>query len=399
VILVVVVVVVLLSASQEQPTPCSDRAACVTAAESALAAKDYERFHDLAWAAYRKGKGNDPELMLLVARAQSLSGRPLDALVMLERIAALGAATDAATSEDFARVRALPRWSELSARLKAPSTSADAPSPKEKAPPSKEKAPSPNEKAPSPNEKAPSPKKEAPSPKEKAPSSKEEAPSSSARAPSTKARFSFTTILTPTALAHDAVSQRFLIADRKARRIAVVDGNSGNVATLVGAQGALGEIGGMAIDPQEGDLWVVSTGDDGPMLHKLQLISGRMLASVPLRLEDPIAAMAHVRRVGLVVADRKGVIWRVRSDGRTDKLGALEYVPLALAADARGRLYVAAGTSRLARFAVDTALRRIDTIEIDPSIPVDAPFVVVDGALRFVVPGDGDFQLRSVNVK
>jgi hypothetical protein len=395
-VILVVVVVALLSAFQETSTPCSDRSACITAAESALAAKDYERFHDLAWAAYRKGKSNDAEVMLLVARAQSLSGRPLDALVMLERIAALGAATDAATSEDFARVRALPRWFELSERLKARSPNERAPSPKEAAPSSKEKAPSSKEKAPSSKETAPSSKEEAPSAKEKAPSAKEKAPSSSARAPSS---FSFTTILTPTALAHDAVSQRFLIADRKARRIAVVDGNTGNVATLVGAQGALGEIGGMAIDPQEGDLWVVSTGDDGRMLHKLQLISGRMLSSVPLRLEDPIAAMAHVRRVGLVVADRKGVIWRVRSDGRTDKLGALEYVPLALAADARGRLYVAAGTSRLARFAVDTTLRRIDTIEIDPSIPVDAPFVVADGALRFVVPGDGDFQLRSVNVK
>ena len=67
-------------------------------AEAAREAGDYEAFHDFAWAAYREGTSNDPELMLLVARAQSLSGRPGDALVMLERIAAVGASTDAATS-------------------------------------------------------------------------------------------------------------------------------------------------------------------------------------------------------------------------------------------------------------------------------------------------------------
>ena len=48
----------------------------------------------------------------MLARAQSLSGRPLDALVMLQRLAA-GLATDAATSDDFRRVRALPGWEDF----------------------------------------------------------------------------------------------------------------------------------------------------------------------------------------------------------------------------------------------------------------------------------------------
>ena len=59
------------------------------------------------------------------------------------------------------------------------------------------------------------------------------------------------------------MSKRFIIADRKARRIAVIDGTTGQVATLVGAQGDLGDIGGITIDPRQGDLWVVSSGDDG----------------------------------------------------------------------------------------------------------------------------------------
>ncbi len=210
---------------------------------------------------------------------------------------------------------------------------------------------------------------------------------------------SFTTVLTPTAIAHDAVSQRFLIADRKARRIAVVDGNSGHVATLVGAQGALGDIGGMAIDPRQGDLWVASATDDGATLHKLQLISGRVLSSVPLKLEDPIITMAHVRGVGLIAADSDGVIWRIRPDGNTSKLTALEYVPSMLASDAQGRLYVSAGTSRLARFTVGSTLRRVDTVEVESSIPAEVPFIVIGRNLNFVVPVEGGFELRTVNVK
>ncbi len=61
-------------------------ASCRALAVEAQQRQDFETFHDLAWAAYRKGRANDPEMMLLVARAQSLSGRPGDALVMLERV-------------------------------------------------------------------------------------------------------------------------------------------------------------------------------------------------------------------------------------------------------------------------------------------------------------------------
>jgi hypothetical protein len=431
-VIVVVVLLALLSTSQDQPSLCADRSGCQTMAESALAAKDYERFHDLAWAAYRKGKSNDPQLMLLVARAQSLSGRPLDALVMLERLAALGATTDAATSEDFARVRALPRWNEVAssfspsaAKAASEDKAANAategkakPAAEEKPKGAKEEKPAkavaedkPAEAAAAEKSKAvaekPKPaaeEKPKPAAEEKPKGAAEEKPSSAAKAasegkPAPKAPLSFTTVLTPTAIAHDAVSQRFLIADRKARRIAVVDGNNGHVATLVGAQGALGDIGGMAIDSRQGDLWVASATDDGATLHKLQLISGRVISSVPLKIEDPIIAMAHVRGVGLIAADSGGVIWRIRPDGNTSKLAALEYVPSVLASDAQGRLYVSAGTSRLARFTVGSTLRKVDTVEIESSIPADVPFIVIGRNLNFVVPVEGGFELRTVNVK
>ena len=72
-----------------------------------------------AWRAAQKGRPNDPALMYLLAWAQSLSGRPGDALVMLRRIAELGVPTDAAENDDFRRVRVLPGWAELEARIAA----------------------------------------------------------------------------------------------------------------------------------------------------------------------------------------------------------------------------------------------------------------------------------------
>jgi hypothetical protein len=155
----------------------------------------------------------------------------------------------------------------------------------------------------------------------------------------------------------------------------------------------------MAIDPREGDLWVVSTNGDGSALHKVQLISGRIRSTIPLKLERSVTAMAYARGAGLIVADESGIVWRVGTDGTATRLAALEYVPLGLATDASGRLYVAAGTSRLARFSVGATLRRIDTVEIDPAIPAAAPFVVLGNRLNFVVPTDGTFTIRSVALK
>src|SRR5438093_3921614 len=88
--------------------------------ELALAAADrgeYETFHDLAWRTVQTGPRNDPALMYLLARAQALSGRPHDALVMLERLADMGVASDAATNDDFRRTRELPGWPGLAARV------------------------------------------------------------------------------------------------------------------------------------------------------------------------------------------------------------------------------------------------------------------------------------------
>ena len=369
---------------------CDDLSSCRAQAAAAKDAGDFEAFHDLAWATLNHGEKNDPELMLLVARAQSLSGRPGDALVMLERIAALGAPTDAATSEDFARVRALPRWPEVAGKFEA-MAAAETPE-KEPALPAKEPA--------LPAKPTALPAKD-PAPPAKDPALPPKDPALPPKEPALPAKpLVFTTVLTPEALAYDAVSRRFVIADRKARRVAIIDEHTGQVSTLVGEQGGLGEIGGMAIDPQQGDLWVVSTGDDdAPALHRVQLISGRVVSSVPLKQTADPVALAFVRGAGLVLADTTGAVFAVDREGSTKKLGALEYVPHALGSDPRGRLYISGGAARIGRYTVAGTLRRVGIIELDGDVPPGVPFVVADGRLHFLVPVGGRFEMRSLALK
>ncbi|CAN5668387.1 hypothetical protein BH18ACI5_BH18ACI5_25180 [soil metagenome] len=439
-------VIVLLFGFQQSPLPCADAPTCRAAAIEAQSRKDFEAFHDLAWTAYRKGRTGDPELMLLLARAQSLSGRPGDALVMLKRLAERGAPTDAATSEDFARVRALPEWSGESASASsaaavAPTSAAAAvagepgsaspaspavtpaipvtPTPAATPPTSGRPAKPPRTSKGPPS--APAASSSATPPPVVTPpagASPEVAPPPSvstattppsppavvpAGKPAAKAKrdpaepLKFATVLTPSALAYDAVSRRFIIADRSARRIAVIDENTGQVATLVGAQGALGDIGGIAIDPVQGDLWVVASDGDGLALHRMQLISGRVLSSSSLKgITGGVVALAFARSAGLVLADGTGMVWRIRANGRSDKLAALEYVPRALATDADGRLYVAGGGQRLARFALEPSMRKIDVVELAAGLPPDAPFAIVGGRLGVVVPSEGGYEIRTI---
>src|SRR6478672_5036750 len=78
---------------------CREWHQCQQQAAEAYDRGDYERFHDLAWRAVQTGRPNDPALMYLLARAQSLSNRPTDALVTLKRLAEMGVVYDANTNE------------------------------------------------------------------------------------------------------------------------------------------------------------------------------------------------------------------------------------------------------------------------------------------------------------
>jgi len=97
--------------SAQSPAPeCREPQMCRELALEARERGAYETFHDLAWRAVQTGRPNDPDLMYLLARAQALSGRRRDALVTLRRLAEAGVANDAATDEDFRRVRELGEW-------------------------------------------------------------------------------------------------------------------------------------------------------------------------------------------------------------------------------------------------------------------------------------------------
>jgi hypothetical protein len=290
-----IVVVLLATASPAQdptvslPAGCRDVEDCRARAVEAAERKDYETFHDLAWRAVQLGPKNDPALLFLLARAQSLSGRPHDALVMLRRLASTGVANAALTSGEFERVRALKDWAEVGSLL-----SGAAPSPVVEVPP----APRPDVAPPAmPPPMAP---REPPAPPE----------------PMTFAAASFK----PAALAYDAVSKRFIISDTDVSRLAVVDEFSRQLATLAsGRAGGFGIVTAIEIDPREGDLWVASvdgtSGAEVPALHKLQLISGRILKKFS-------AAPATTGRLVDVAVGSDGAVTAVQEDGRILRLSS-----------------------------------------------------------------------------
>lgn len=311
---------------------CREWQECRQLALDAAARQDYNAFHDLAWRTLQAGPKNDPALMSMLAKAQSLSGRPHDALVMLQRLAAMGVATDAATSDDFSHVRALPGWAEFEAQFEAPSKP-EVPTvevPRVETPkvePRKVETP-----------KAEAPKTRVPTgePKTKA----------AARLP---ARLIFSAAgLAAVGLGYDAVSGRFIVADRKDRRLLVVGERSGRLASLAGVDAGFDEVSAFEIDAAEGDLWVVSTSSRSraSTLHKLQLISGRVLISIPLSSDEGPGRFTDVAVTpqSILVLDGEGRrVYRVAKKGRTLEMVARVAAPecSSLAAASDGVAYVA----------------------------------------------------------
>jgi hypothetical protein len=291
---------------------------CRQLALDAAARQDFETFHDLAWRAVQTGPKNDSALMYLLARAQSLSGRPGDALVMLQRLAQMGVQTDAATNEDFRRVRALPAWSELendrsfrgdsSSALKAEATkSATAEAGSNR--PTTAGSPTP-----------------AAEPRDDVKRSETSPAASPATAPVESLRFT-TVPFTPAGLAYDAVSRRFIVGDRDARKLAVVDEFSQNVANLASAQSTgFGQIAALEIDPRQGTLWVVTADDPRTTLHKLQLVSGRSLGRYELEGRFGAARFTDVAAAGdstVLVLDTGGHrLFRLEAKGQALELAA-----------------------------------------------------------------------------
>ena len=315
-----VALLVALAPQAPRDGGCVEWRDCRQLALAAADRGDYETFHDLAWRAIQTGPRNDPALMYLLARAQALSGRPHDALVMLQRLAEMGVPSDAEINDDFRRTRQLPGWAEVSARIArlTPAPAIASPlTPNSASPPGPPTAPLPE-----------------------------------------AVRFAASEFA-PGGLAYDAVSDRFLFGDRLGRKLFVVSKGANHAVDFVRADSAgFHEIAAIEIDSKRGDLWVISTApaDGSGTLHKLQLVSGRPLKSFrvaadlgPVALVDLAVTAAGVVLVldstgGQLLALRPGAA----SLERIVRIGTGQPVSLAAGGD-EGTAYVADrdGVSRI----------------------------------------------------
>ena len=343
--------ILLLSLSQSPP--CADVGACRQAALDAAARGDFETFHDLAWLAARKGKPNDPELMYLLARAQSLSGRPGDAIVMLRRLAQMGVRTDAKDNADFERVRRLPAWSELEALLDSSSATGPALS----GPGAGTAAPAGSTSPPPPTSRTNAKPATAPS--------YTDAPGG--RRGTENAMRLAATAMNPVGLAYDSASRRFVLGDGDGNKLMVADEVFNHVNDLIGAASAgFGRLSAVEIDTRRGDLWVTSSdGNGASSIHKLQLVSGRVLSQIalPAELEPIVVSDFAVADDGtLVLVDSRGArLLHVKSTGdRLDRPLALHLSTPSSIAPANGVTYVAHADGLSV---IDTASGRVTSIQ------------------------------------
>ena len=341
----------LSAVARGQPAAtCRDVQECRQLALDAATSGEYERFHDLAWRAVQTGPRNDPGLMYILARAQVLSGRPHDALVMLKRLADMGVATDAPTNADFARTRDLPGWPEVAEAIARAAAAPGSPSPATTAvatpgrPPAPTVSPAPRAGA-SDSINKPAADAAAPLPVELAPTSE-------------AGRFTATTFRSA-GLAYDPVSRRFVIGDALGRKLIVVGVGSENANDMVRADSAgFGEIVALEIDEKRGDLWVVSggEGEGASALHRLQLVSGR-----PLKTFRAAPSIGPTRLTALAVQASGAVL---ALDGGASRLVELAtgssditvVMPLKLS----GAASLAAGENGIVYIAHDAGVARVD---------------------------------------
>jgi hypothetical protein len=172
----------------------------------------------------------------------------------------MGYATDARESEDFRRVRALPGWPAVEELIEARGRDG---APAKPLPPPERAVTAPAVVKPA------SPAAAAP----KKPAVRDEEALILGAAP-----------LDPIAIAYDGASRRFVVGDRRANRLIVADEVFNRVSDLIGVSSAgLGLLDGFEIDSRRGDLWVSSSPEPGvSSVHKLQLVSGRVLSTIRL---------------------------------------------------------------------------------------------------------------------
>jgi hypothetical protein len=349
----IVVIAVALGAQPTAPAPaptCREWHDCQRLALDAYGRGEYEQFHDLAWRTVQTGPPRNADLMYLLARAQSRSGRPHDALVMLGRLAEMGYIADAET-DDFNAVRQLSQWPELEATL-ATARAAKVSSPTAAAPVAAPRA----ARVKSPPLPAATPAAVAPSP----------VPAVVPPAAEDALRISGT-VLGSAGLAYDRVSSRFVVADTGLKKLMILDQRSGHVVDLVtSASAGFYDITGLEIDSARGTLWAVSAESasaaaerqPSSALHKMQLVSGRPLDRIPVpddlkpcRLED----VAVTRDGSVLLLDAAGKrVLRLRA-------GTRAFTPVA-SLRVEGLTSLAPTGDRIVYVAHASGIVRVDTV-------------------------------------
>ena len=236
--------------------------------------------------------------MYLLARAQVLSGRPHDALVMLQRLADMGVATGAATDADFARTRELPGWPEVAAAIARAGSETHLPRRTESA-----------------NATRATPRRQRFRLRQPVSFPSRSIPPASSDA----VRFSTPQFLAA-GLAYDAVSRRFVIGDALGRKLIVVGVGADHTDDLVrGDSARFDDVVALGIDEMRGNLWVTSTSDTSgeSALHRLQLVSGR-----PLRSYGLAPGIGRTRLVDLAVQASGDVIALDSSGNRLVRLAS-----------------------------------------------------------------------------
>lgn len=302
--------------------------------------------------------------MYLLARAQALSGRPHDALVMLLRLADMGVPEpEALTSDDFTRTRELPGWADAEARI-AGAPGAPRPAAAATVPPT---AP-----ATAPAAGA------APKPAAAAAGGTSSPVSTIALQPASGLRFS-TAPFAVTGLAYDSLSSRFVLGDRSGHKLILVDERSKQTMDLVrGESAGFLDITAVEIDPKRGDLWVASTRGGAGILHRLQLSSGR-----PIRSVDVATDQQPAKLVDLTVAPSGTVLVL---DAETPRLFALRPRATAferpVALDVRDVASLAAGADDRTVFVAHAqGITRVD-LQSHAQAAVTAPAGVSLGSLE-----------------
>ncbi len=281
----------------QQVSNCGDWQECRQLALDASSRREYERFHDLAWRAFQTGPRNDSGLMYLLARAQVLSGRTHDALVMLQRLSDMGIATDAVSDPDFGPVRELAGWPGVAlaiARARTATSSSGAEPVRGASASGTPVVVSPGQSPTRPTGPAGAaaagtaviaPLAIVPFPLEPAQTSD-------------AVRFSTGNFLAA-GLAYDAVSRRFVIGDALGQKLIVVGAVSDHAEDMVHRDSAgFDDVVALDIDEKRGDLWVATAEatEGKSALHRLQLVSAR-----PLRTYRTSPAIGSTRLVDLAV--------------------------------------------------------------------------------------------------